>query len=418
MEKTVRRKPFVIRVGLPGRLALLTVMILGILTLAAGHARAAEEPFQIQFDDSELQIGALGDLGGLPLGEMSSTASIDGTWDPETGVVNVPKGKFPLPELGLDEPVKIRGFMGIESPATGTFDASTGRLELDAKAGVWVSVNVKQILDLASENGIDIGSIGGIDSSMIGLLTSFVSNLTCGFSPMDVHFSTEGSSLATGQRFTKGTTGPGAITAEWSQLGPFGGKTKLPIVNIDPCLLIKDMLPGLIGGLGSGDTGGIDLGDLDLGGLLDNLDNVNLGPSGLTLIRTSDTKGPGHGPGPGPGPGTKNPIAGAVPKLKLKATPKRRKINSKRNAPIKVRVKNAGKAVAVGTRVCMTKAPVRKYCQRLGRIAAGKAKTRTFWVRSKRIRSKSPRSIRPKFTVTAKKAKRANARTALRFRPR
>ncbi|MDQ2700206.1 MAG: hypothetical protein M3Y23_02635, partial [Actinomycetota bacterium] len=295
MERAIRRNPTEGRVGTYASilaLALSLALITGLMLLPPGSARAAE-PFQVQFDSSEVQIGALGNLGGLPLGSVSSTASIEGTWDPKTGQVNVPKGKFLLPELGLDEPVKIRGFMGIESPATGTFDAATGRLELDAEAGIWVSVNVKQLLDLASESGLDIGSIGEIDSGTIGLITSFVSTLTCGFSPMDVHFSTEGGTIAAGQRFTKGPTGPGAIAAEWSQLGPFAGRTKLPIVNLDPCLMIKSMLPGLLGGLsGGGEAGGIDLGGLDLAGLLDNLDNVNLGQSAISLIRASDEPGP------------------------------------------------------------------------------------------------------------------------------
>ncbi len=399
--------------GRTGRLALLTALVLGIMALVAGSARAAEEPFQIEFDNSELKIGALGNLGGLPLGDVTSTASLDGTWNPATGAVTVPKGKFTLPQIGLDEPVKIRGFMGIESPATGTFDAKTGQLDLDAQAGIWVSVNIKQLLDLASTSGIDLGSIGGLDSSTIGLITTFVSTLTCGFSPMDVHFSTEANSLASGQRFAKGPTGPGALTAEWSQLGPFAGRTKLPIVNMDPCVLIKGMLPSLIGGLG-GDAlpGGIDLGGLDLGSLLSNLDNLNLGPSGLTLIRSTDSPLPGDPGDP------KDPISGGVPKLKLKATPKKRRITTKRNSTIKVRVKNVGRATAVRTRVCMTGTPVKKYCQRLGRVAAGKTKFRTFIVRSKRIRSKAPRLLRPKFTLTAKKAKTTRTKTRLRVRPR
>lgn len=372
-----------------------TVAILaGMATLfMADGAGAADKPFKISFNKSELRIGALGDLGNLPLDAADQTPSIEGTWNPDSGKVTVPKGKFILPAVGLTDPVNVKVFLGIENAATGTFDPDTGALVLDAKAGLWVSLNVKQLLSLLSENGVDLGSIAGVDSGTLGLLTSFVSTLTCGFSPMDVRFTTGSTSLGSGTPFRKGTAGAGTLITEWSQLGPFSGRTKLPIVNIDPCLLIRDMLPGLIGNLGGGGSGG-GLGDLDLSALLAGIDTLDLGPSGLTLMRTTDESKPVVKP------------RARKPRLKLTVTAVKRRTSLSAGARFRVRVRNVGTGAATGSKVCMTGFAVKRLCVGMGRISAGRGKVRVFPARvnRKRLEGRNQHVLRPLFTARAEGA--------------
>jgi len=219
-------------------LGLLVAVLLALVALP-GRSQAATEPFKIDFDQSTMQVGLLSDL---PLGELASTASLEGTID-DQGNVTVPKGKFTLPEIGITDPLTVKMFMGIESDATGTFNAQTGALVLNAKAGVWVSVNLPELFDALDTLGLDVSGQLGPLAGIIG----GVGDLTCGFSPMDVTFTTGETSLGSGSPFTKGPLGPGALTAEWSQLGPFSGKTKI-LGLIDVCQAIKQYAPSLIEG--------------------------------------------------------------------------------------------------------------------------------------------------------------------------
>lgn len=341
------------------------------LALAAGPSRshAATEPFKIEFDQSDMKIGLLSDL---PLGDLASTGSIEGTIDDQGNVV-VPKDKFLLPQIGITDPVNIKIFMGIESDATGTFDEKTGKLVLNAKAGVWLSVNVAELLDALQGLGIDLsGQLGSLGSVVSGL-----GDLTCGFSPMDVSFSTDNEG---GAPFTKGVAGPGAITADWSQLGPFAGKTKF-LGFVDVCALIKQYAPTLLESLvGSQLPGGIDLGNLDIASLLDNLDNVNLGPSSLTLTRTKDDVV------------IPEPPAG-TPDLKLSVKSSKKRIKAGKKAEFTVKVKNAGEAAATGVKICIkSTGPVTvqgRRCRTLGQVMAGATQTRRFKVKANKGKKKS-----------------------------
>ncbi len=378
-----------------------------ILAFGTGSASAEDKPFKIEFDSSDIQVNV---IKGLPLDSLTTKASLEGTID-ENGNVTIPKGGFKMPELGITEPVSIKGFMGIEAPATGKFDAATGQLDLDTKAGLWVSVNVKQLLDAASGLGLDLGDQLGSFGPYIGL----IGNLTCGFSPMDLHFSTEPNSLATGKRFADGPGGPGAISAEWSKLGPFAGRTKV-LGLIDACQMLQDQLPGLLSGLGGGtEIGGFDIGSL-LGDLdISNLDDVDLGPSAVVLTRTSVTPPEEPGPGDPPGPGT--PTTPSAAKLKLSVTPKKKRAKAGSKIRYRATVKNVGGTTAGAVKVCI-KAPKKaakvKRCQSLGTLAPGAKKTRGFKLKLKQSAGK--RSYRIGFATRSGVAKPAAAKVALRVR--
>jgi hypothetical protein len=314
---------------------------------------------------------------------LSGPSSVAGTID-ENGNIKIPKDSFKMPVLdastiaqsliGIELPVEISAFMGVEQPATGTFDRDTGRMVIQTKAGIWVSINIQQLLGALDGLGIDISGQLGALGPLVGLLGQ---NLTCGFSPMDVTFTTETTSLGSGERFTKGLEGPGALTGEWSQLGPFAGKTKI-LGLIDACTTIRGLLPGLISGIGGG-TGGIDLGGLNLGELLNGLDTLDLGPSALTLTRTVDTSPPVARP--------------ARLQLRVKA----RTTNSKRANSYRATVRNAGGSTARRVRVCAV-APRRwvkgARCRSAGSLKAGSRKTVSFSLRL------APRAPRNKYRVS------------------
>lgn len=400
METTRFGRSVSLATGLAAMLMLLT------LAFGANGAAAADSPFKISFDSSDIQVGA---IQGLPLESLTTKASIEGTID-ENGNVTIPKGGFKMPELGITEPVAVKGFMGIESPMTGTFDAATGRLELDGKAGLWVGVNVKDVLDAADELGLDLGSSLGSLEPFVGL----IGNLTCGFSPMDIHFSTEPNSLTSGERFTEGPGGPGALSAEWSELGPFAGRTKLPIVG-DVCKLIQTQLPSLLEGLGGTETGGIDIGSLLEGIDLTNLDGLDLGPSAVTLIKTSNDPEVPIGP---VDPGDPNvPVEPSAAKLKLTVTPKTRRAKPGTKVRYRATVKNIGGTEAAGVKVCI-KAPKKaakvKRCQGLGSLAPGAQKVRKFNLKLKK--SAAHRRYRIGFETRSNAGGKPRASTGLRIR--
>jgi len=130
--------------------AMLAVMM--FLLISAGQSKAASEPFNVEFDESDIQLGAIGDL---PLEPITPGASIKGTID--NGVVTVPAADFRFPELGITDPVSVKGSMALEGPATGTFDSDTGQLDLDAQAGIYVTLDVKGLVTLLEAGGVDIG---------------------------------------------------------------------------------------------------------------------------------------------------------------------------------------------------------------------------------------------------------------------
>jgi hypothetical protein len=357
-------------------LTLATVLI-GALSLPV--QAGADQPFRIAFDENEIELGP---IGNLPIGQIDQGASIEGTVDSQ-GNVSIPKGKFTLPVLGLDEPIEVRGFMGIEEDATGTWDSKTGRLEIQARAGLWLSIDIAATIQALQGAGVNLGSLGPL-ASIIGAL----GDLTCGFSPMDVTFTTETTPLGSGQRFSKGLNGPGALTAQWSELGPFAGKTR--VLFLDVCTTIRGLAPTLLSGLVGNAIPGLDLGGIDIAGLLQNLDNVDLGPSALTITRTVDESTP--------------------PDLELLASRKVITARAGRTTRIPVKVTNTGESPATGVTLCprlSRSTGITARCIQVGTVGPGSTVTRQLAIvprRSTRARSKKGggskvRSVR--FSVVA-----------------
>ncbi len=282
------------------------------------------------------------------------------------------------------------------------FSEQSGDPHLAAQTGLWLRVDVSALLDLLGLDVNDLlGGLGGGSGTgginVGSMIKPLLSNLTCGFSPMNVQFTTGSNSLSSGSPFLDGPAGHGAITTEWSQLGPFRGRTTI-LGLIDPCQLLLDFLPGLIeGGAGGALPDGVDPGGLDLAALLANLDSLNPGPGSITLTRTLDSPVP--------------PIA-RNPRLALTVNPKQRRVRVGSRVIYRVSVKNIGGGGSLNSRICLTGFAFRQRCKGLGKIAAGKTKVRVFRTRAQlpRLASRHQQILRPRFTASAKNAKRVRTR--------
>lgn len=346
----------------------LSLIISLIATASIAGPAVANEPFRIEFDENRIQIGP---VGNIPIGQLSRGAAIEGTVGPD-GQVKIPKGKFTLPVLGIDEPVAIRGFMGIEDEATGTWDPMTGRLEIQARAGIWLSVNLSETLQALQGAGVSIPNLGPLQ-----FIIGTIRELTCGFSPMNVTFTTESTALGSGQRFTKGLDGPGALTADWTRLGPFAGRSSggLLDINLIACPLLRDALPGLVTGLVGNAIPGLDLDGIDIAGLLSNLDTVDLGPSSLTISRTADQSVPAG-------------LAMSTGRSSIRA-------RAGKVARIPVRITNPGDVPATGVKICprLSKSSrTRSRCVAVGAIGPGRTVSRNLLLWPKRSTARRPKS--------------------------
>jgi hypothetical protein len=403
--------PNALRAVIPLLLAICTVFTFSLVHTQQAHA--ADEPFVVNFDSSAVRIGL---LPALPLDSAAQGASIRGTID-EAGAVKIPADQFNMPVVdvgtalqslaGLDVPVTIQGFMGVEEDATGTFDRETGRLEIETRTGIWLSVNVQELVAALGAFGLDFGTLTGGLPINLGTL----GNLTCGFSPMDVTFTTESTGIATGQRFADGPSGPGALAGQWSQLGPLNGRGLIPIfgpISL-PASIICRALPPLIGDALSSAIGGTvpGLGGLDLGSLAENLDTLNFGPSSLTLRKTKAD--------PQPGP---EPERGRA-SLRIRVTPQAARIRANRSVRYRITVRNAGSATARRTRLCaiVPRSAIRgARCKPLVRMRPGQVKRRQF--RLSLRRSAGRRSYPVRFTVRSAGSRGATTRVRLINRAR
>lgn len=118
---------------------------------------------------------------------------------------------------------------------------------------------------------------------------------------------------------------------------------------------------------------------------LSNLDDIDLGPSGILLTSTGDA-----------------PIVDppAVAKLRTRVLPKNKKTRAGHATKFKVTVKNSGETDATSVQVCVkhpNKALRVKRHQTIGNIPAGGSATRIFMVKPKPIAGRH--SYRLRFTV-------------------
>jgi hypothetical protein len=346
------------------RAGLFTALLLIGLAALPTAAAAQSKPLNIDFETNRVKIGPVDPLP-VPLRDASST--IKGTVAPD-GTVTVPRGGFRMPIYGIEDPVGIDFFMGVEKDATGTWDPETGRLELDTEAGIWASVEVRPLLDLLGELGVDVTeTLGPLAGALV-----LIPKLTCGFSAVPVRFTTEETAIGSGRRFTDGLGGPGSLTVGWSRLGTFAARTKIPLVNLDPCLLIRDQIPSLLTGL-IGEQLPIDLAGLDLASVLSNLDEVDLGPSSLTITRSANSPEEPMEP--------EKPKSGIVNKRLLLQIPRKpRSVRKGKATTVRAIVINRNREQVRGSRLCARTKGLStgtRTCRQVGSIpASGKRRIR------------------------------------------
>lgn len=102
----------------------------------------------------------------------------------------------------------------------------------------------------------------------------------------------------------------------------------------------------------------------------------------------------------------------------LKIKPKNKAVKRGKKVVFKVKVKNAGNAAATGVKVCV-KAPKKlvkvKKCAKVGKLAAGKARTVKFKVKVKKKARKGKKAVL-KFKATAKGVKAKNGKAKVKVK--
>lgn len=227
------------KTGLPGRVptklkaaVLALLAIFAISAVSASSATAAQgDSFEAEFNHVGLfvSIGALGELDELVLDpdtadgddNLLGSLKFKGTYTDNAGNFNVPKATgLDFPKLALNiEGVNIDGEIKLAEDGTGTYDASTGKLDL----------NVKLALILGAD---EIGSIG--------LPIPASGALRCEFAPLDIAFSSDNGWPHAGQRYTdKAGLEEGAIAGAFTYRP---GAKSLIEENASLCELLGGML--------------------------------------------------------------------------------------------------------------------------------------------------------------------------------
>jgi len=323
--------------GLPGRVstklkaalvALIAVFAVSAIGASSASA-AANDPFEVEFNHVGLYIGigSLGSLDELVLdpttddgeGNLLGSLKFKGTYTDDAGNFTLPKATgLEFPTLALDiEGVKINGGISLAEDGSGTYDASTGKLDLNAKLALVLGAD--KIEDL----GLPIPGSGA---------------LSCEFAPLDLSFST-----ANG----------------WPHAGEaFGDKANLEEGAIAGAFTYKPDVKSLI----EENAGLCDL----LGGFLDPVGGIWLGNYAAVQTEMPAASGPKPGPTPCPAGTTGNyphckqvPVdecpegqVGTPPDCKdivtpgavgaVKVTPKKAKVKAGKAAKLKIKVSNTG----------------------------------------------------------------------------
>lgn len=111
--------------------AMLAVMM--FLLISAGQSKAARSPSTSTSIPARSSSEPSGDLR---IEDLGTKASIDGTID-DDGTVDVPTASI---SRNSASPTRFSEGFGkdLDGPATGTFDATTGQLDIDGTGGIYV----------------------------------------------------------------------------------------------------------------------------------------------------------------------------------------------------------------------------------------------------------------------------------------
>jgi hypothetical protein len=157
------------------------------------------EPFHLELNHGELKLGTQPVLEFLSDAEP---ATFDGEIDPATGEFTVPVDGVVLPPAQVTQPVAATISTEVLEPVTGTFDETTGELEMS------------MLVDSITE----VPALGA----------------TCTFHDFQWNFSTANTTPFQGAPFADGLDGEGAMVTAWPDLPPVDP-------NAEPCLTVRNL---------------------------------------------------------------------------------------------------------------------------------------------------------------------------------
>jgi NPCBM-associated, NEW3 domain of alpha-galactosidase len=157
------------------------------------------EPFHLELNHGELKLGTQPVLEFLSDAEP---ATFDGLIDPATGEFTVPVDGVVLPPAQVTTPVAATISTEVLEPVTGTFDETTGELEM---------------------------------SMLVDSITTVPAlGATCTFHDFQWSFSTATTTPFEGAPFADGLDGAGAMVTAWDDLPPVDP-------NAEPCLTVRTL---------------------------------------------------------------------------------------------------------------------------------------------------------------------------------
>lgn len=427
-------------------------IILGAVAVLLTPAFAAQAaPVHMDITEAVLDLGTLTGVPAISSELGDPPATFDGELDGDE--LTVPKDGFYFPpkdaevQPGINATIK----MFANEDFTGTYDAATGRLDLN--------VDLKATVEILGSN--------------------------CVISPLKLSMSTENGKPYLGVPFAGGLDQPGALSARWAGLPPVTGGGMCGVVagliagpggiwmaqdikesktceddpshpGCDAAVQPPAVAPEITEGpgsttestgatfkfvKGSGETSEVTGFDCALdGGDFVACDTGTVTYSDLAIgthtFTVRSTNANGEGPAVdynwtitepqkvcpdgmvGTPPNCVKPPSGKPRLAKLKVKPKKRAVKRGKKAVFKVKVKNNGTAKATGVKVCV-KAPKRfvkvKRCVKLRQIGAKKAKTAKFKVTVKR-NAKRGKKVTLKFKATAKKTGAKNGKGVVKIK--
>lgn len=400
------------------------------MILPAASAQAA--PFAMSIDDAILDLGDISGVRAIDSTNSDPPATLTG--DLTGNTVNVPKAGFVFPPKDAEVSPGITATINMEAneDITGTFEAGTGKLVLDANLKATVAV---------------LGS-------------------TCVISPIELQLSSSNARPYLGQPFSSGIEGNGVVGAAWTALppvtggglcgtvagmidGPGGIAMAHGVHDFKTCETEPDnpLCSGVVAPVaapniltappastladvatftyekGTAETSEVNGFQCSLDGAeFQACDTGSSSYSNLAVgahkFQVKATNAGGAGPvAEYDWTVTRSTNPGKAKFGALKVKPKQKRVKRGKKATITVKVRNVGKAAATGVRICV-KAPKRfvrvKKCVNRGRLAAGATATARFKVKVVR-KAKRRKKATLKFKATGKRIGAKNAKAVIRI---
>jgi len=337
---------------------------IGLVACAGSGAAAAQaqaDPFELTVNHAVIDLGALKGLEILD--NVTGDAHFSGTIDGNQ--VTIPADGLNIPPKSITDPFPVTIQIKANDALTGTYDAATGALTLNA--------------NLRAETS------GGA---------------TCTITPIVLTLSTAATSPYLGVPFAGGLNGSGAIVAPW---------TTLP----------KSLGGGFCDVLGqlSAGPGGLWLShDIATPAVYVPPGGGGNTPGGGGNTPGGGTDNPGGG-GNTPGGGTDNPGGGSGTKAaKLSAKVGGLSVKAGKTATFTVKLKNAGDAASKKVKVCVSGAKGLKAsaCATVNALAAGASKSVKLKVKTARKNKGHTYSLKFKATSSGLDTKSATAKLKVR----